>query len=124
MSLNAIWKATDRRCNEIYDIIIQFESLPRAYQVLDEDEHWLLAIALQKLVVERLYELRPRIEMVKTQLAAARMALVQGLIFEFDTDMSNMVARVKAHVDAWNSLKGEHILKECLPPILHVNQMA
>ncbi|EFQ25187.1 hypothetical protein CGRA01v4_06474 [Colletotrichum graminicola] len=113
MSLNAIWKATEARCNEVHAIIIEFELLPRAYQVLDEDDHWLLAIALQKLVVERLYELRPKMEMVKLGLAVARDALLQGYVSEFDTEMSNMVARMKAHVVAWNGLKGEQLFREC-----------
>ncbi|KAK2012414.1 hypothetical protein LZ32DRAFT_658910 [Colletotrichum eremochloae] len=109
MSLNAIWQATEARCNEIYDIIIEFEKLPRAYQVVDEDEHWLLAIALQKLVVERLYVLRPKMEMVKEGLVAAQDALLQGRIVNFDTDMSNMVAAMKAHVEAWKRLRAEQV---------------
>ncbi|KAK1982780.1 hypothetical protein LZ30DRAFT_749078 [Colletotrichum cereale] len=107
MSLNAIWEATEVRCNEIDAIIIEFENLPRGYQVLDEDEYWLLAIALQKLVVERLYILLPKLDMLKTGLESAREALLQGRVSEFDTEMSNTVAMVKAHVKAWKGLKGE-----------------
>ncbi|KAK1992143.1 hypothetical protein LX36DRAFT_589009 [Colletotrichum falcatum] len=113
MSLNAVWKATEAHCNEIHAIIIEFEKLPRAYHVVDEDEHWLLAIALQKFVVERLYRLRPKLEMVKTRLEEARDALHQGRVSNFDTDMSNTVAVLKAHVEAWNSLKGEQVFLEC-----------
>ncbi|KZL64523.1 hypothetical protein CT0861_09503 [Colletotrichum tofieldiae] len=114
MALNTMWEANETRCNEITTIISVFEQLPKGYEVLDEDEHWLLAIALQKLVLDRLYKIRPKLEMVKRRLALAREALRSGQISAFDTDMSTTVAKMKIQVEAWQALKAEQTWAECI----------